>query len=69
MVAQSSSRERIGKPKRGLRAVVAWRPDVNDPDDRARLAVECRRLARLTREEDAIASDFASLAQRTEGWR
>ena len=73
MVAQASSRERIARHrtaqrKRGLRAVVLWLPDVNDPDYSARLADECRRLTRLTREEDAIASDFAGLAEQTEGW-
>jgi Protein of unknown function (DUF3018) len=52
-----------------LRAVVLWLPDVNDPGYQARLADECRRLATLTPEEDAIAADFARLAGRTEGWR
>lgn len=74
MVAHASSRERIARHRtaqreRGRRAVVLWLPDVNDPLYRDRLAEECRRLARLTPEEDAIAADFARLAVRTEEWR
>lgn len=74
MVAPASSRLRItrhraAQRKRGLRAVVLWLPDLNDPDYRERLADECRRLARLTPEDDAIAADFARLAERTEEWR
>ena len=49
--------------------MVLWLPDLNDPDYRERLADECRRLARLTPEDDAIAADFARLAERTEEWR
>jgi len=74
MVVHASSRERISRHraaqrKRGLRPVVLWLPDVNDPGYRERLADECRRLARLTPEEDAIAADFSTLTERTEGWR
>jgi hypothetical protein len=74
MEARASSRDRIARHRsaqraRGLRPVVLWLPDVNDPAYRARLADECRRLARLTPEEDAMAADFARLAGRTEGWR
>jgi len=74
MVAPASSRERIAKHRatqreRGLRPVVLWLPDVNAPGYRERLAEECRQLARLTPEEEAIADDFAALADRTEGWR
>jgi len=36
---------------------------------RDRLTDECRRVARLTPEEDAAAAGFARLAERTEGWR
>ena len=46
-----------------------WLPDVNDPACRARLAEECRRLARLTPDADVKAGDFAQLAGRSEGWR
>ena len=74
MQARASSRDRIARHRaaqreRGLRAVVLWLPDVNAPGYRARLAEECRQLARLTPEEDAIAADFARLAGRAEGWR
>ncbi len=63
------ARYRAGKRDRGLRPFVLWLPDVNDPGYRARLADECRRLARLTREEQTMAADFSRLAARTEGWR
>jgi hypothetical protein len=74
MEARASSRERIARHRaaqrqRGLRPVVLWLPDVNDPAYQARLADECRRLAHLTTEEEAMADDFAKLAARTEGWR
>jgi hypothetical protein len=74
MDARVSSRERIARHRaaqraRGLRPVVLWLPDVNDPAYRNRLADECRRLARLTDEEDDMAADFARLAERTEEWR
>jgi hypothetical protein len=74
MVAHATSRERIQRHRtaqreRGLRAVVLWLPNVNDPAYRDRLADECRRLARMTPEEDAAAAGFARLAGRTEGWR
>jgi hypothetical protein len=52
-----------------LRQVVLWLPDTNNPGYRARLAEECRRLARLTPQEDAAMTGFAQLAERTEGWR
>jgi len=52
-----------------LRPVVLWLPDVNDPNYRDRLAAECRRLAQLTPEEDAVAVGFAGLAEQTEAWR
>jgi hypothetical protein len=72
--ARVSSRDRIARHRtaqraRGLRPVVLWLPDVNDPGYRARLADECRRLAQLTPEEDALAGDFAGLARRTEEWQ
>ena len=74
MEARASSRERIARHRaaqkqRGLRAVVLWLPDVNDPAYRARLADECRRLSQLTPAEDALAADFAGLSGRMEGWR
>jgi len=73
MDTRASSRDRIARHRaaqrqRGLRPVVLWLPDVNDPGYRARLAEECRHLAQLTPEEDAMAADFAELTGRTEGW-
>jgi hypothetical protein len=74
MAATASSRERIARHRaaqreRGLRPVVIWLPDVNDASYRALLADECRRLAQLTSDEDAVAADFIHLAEQTEGWR
>jgi hypothetical protein len=71
---RASSRDRIARHRaaqreRGLRPVVLWLPDVNDPGYRACLADECRRLAQLTNEEGSLAADFAHLAERTEEWR
>ena len=63
------ARHRAAQRKRGLRPVVLWLPDVSDPGYRARLAEECRRLARVTPEEDTAAAGFAQLAGRMEGWR
>lgn len=63
------ARYRAAQRARGLRPFVLWLPDVNDPDYQARVADECRRLARLTREEQDLASGFARLAARSEGWR
>ena len=70
----SSSRARIARHRaaqraRGLRPVVLWLPDLNDPDYRARLAEECRQLAALTAAEEALAEDFAQLAAQEDGWR
>jgi hypothetical protein len=74
MEVPASARDRIARHRaaqreRGLRAVLLWLPDVNDPDYRARLADECRRLADLTFAEDSMAAGFARTAQRVEGWR
>jgi len=74
MEARASSRDRIARHRaaqreRGLRPVVLWLPDVNDPAYRARLADECRRLARLTPDEEAMAAGYARLAGRSAGWR
>jgi hypothetical protein len=68
-IPTTSSRERIARHRaaqraRGLRPVVLWLPDVNDPAYRARLAAECRRLADLTPEEDTLTAEFAELAAR-----
>jgi hypothetical protein len=74
MTVHASSRDRIARHRaaqkeRGLKAVVLWLPDVSNPDYRERLANECRRLAKLTSEEDALATNFARLTGRTEAWR
>ena len=74
MDARLSPRDRIARHRaaqreRGLRPVVLWLPDVNDPAYRARLANECRRLAHLSPDEEAVAAGFARLARQTEGWR
>jgi len=63
------ARYRAAQRERGLRPVVLWLPDVSNPVYQARLADECRRLARLTPEEDALAEDFAELAGRAGEWR
>ncbi len=63
------ARHRIAQRERGLRAVVLWLPDVNDPAYRARLAEECTRLAELSPEEIDLAEGFAELADHTQGWR
>jgi len=74
MEARTSPRERTARHRtaqraRGLRPVVLWLPDVTDPDYQARLAEECRRLTDLTPEENTLATGFARLARRSEGWR
>jgi len=74
MEARATSRSRTARHRtaqraRGLRAVVLWLPDVTDPGYQARLAEECRRLAKLTPDETAMAAGFARLAGRTEEWR
>ena len=74
MEARASSRDRIARHRtaqreRGLRAVVLWLPDVNDPAYRARIAEECRRLSVLTPDEERMAEGFAELAGQIPGWR
>lgn len=74
MDARATHRDRVARYRAaqrepGLRPVVPWLPDINDSGYRARLAEECRRLAHLTPEEDAVAADFAVLSGRTLGWR
>jgi hypothetical protein len=70
----ASSRERIARHrasqrKRGLRPVVIWLPDVNDPAYRARLAAEAKELAKLSADESLVADGFAALAAQTPGWQ
>ena len=64
-----TARHRTAQRERGLRAVVLWLPDVNNPDYQVRIADECRGLAHLTPAEDSMAAGFARLAGRTNGWR
>jgi len=63
------ARHRAAQRERGLRPVVLWLPDEQDPAVQARVAEECRRLSCLTAEESAIADGFEQLAGETEGWR
>lgn len=63
------ARYRAAQRKCGLRPVVLWLPDVNDPAYRGRLTDECRQLAQLTPDEAAAASGFVRFARRTEEWR
>ena len=53
----------------GARPVVLWLPDTRDPACRARLTDQCRRLAHLTSEEEAMAAGFELEAAQTPGWR
>ena len=53
----------------GARPVVLWLPNTRDPHYRARLADQCRRLAQLTADEEAMAAAFELEAAKTPGWR
>lgn len=53
----------------GARPVVLWLPDTRDPAYRTRLADQCRRLARLTSDEEAMAAGFEQEAAQIPGWR
>jgi hypothetical protein len=68
-IARHRAAQRQRQRQRGLRQVVLWLPDINDPEYRGRLAEERRQLARATPEEDAAMAGFARLVERTEGWR
>jgi len=63
-----SARYRARQRARGLRPVLLWLPDVNDPAYRARLDEQCRRMAELTPEENAMANAFERLAALTPNW-
>jgi hypothetical protein len=74
MDARVSSRDRTARHRTaqrasGLRPVLLWLPDVTDLAYQARLADECRRLAEMTPDENALAAGFARLAGRAEGRR
>jgi hypothetical protein len=60
---------RLAARFQGARPVVLWLPNTRDPDYRARLADQCRRLAELTAEEEAMAAAFEQEAAKTTGWR
>jgi Protein of unknown function (DUF3018) len=53
----------------GARPVVLWLPNTRDPEYRARLADQCRRLAQLSADEEAMAAAFELEAAKTPGWR
>jgi hypothetical protein len=53
----------------GARPVVLWLPNTRDPAYRVRLADQCRRLAQLTADEEAMAAAFEQEAAQTPGWR
>jgi hypothetical protein len=53
----------------GARPVVVWLPNTRDPDYRARIADQCRRLAELTADEETMAVAFEKEATQTPGWR
>jgi hypothetical protein len=63
------ARHRATQRERGLRAVTLWLPDVNNPEYRARIAAECRRLSVLTPDEETMAAAFEQNAADTPGWR
>jgi hypothetical protein len=63
------ARHRSAQRERGLRAVTIWLPNVNDPAYRARIADECRRLAKLTPDQEAMVEAFERNAGETPGWR
>ena len=74
MPEPTPARERVAKHRaaqrrRGLRAVVMWLPDVNNPAYRAQLTDESRRLSQVTRDEVGMAAGFTRLAAKTPGWR
>jgi hypothetical protein len=52
-----------------MRPRVLWLPNTRDPEYRARLADQCRRLADLTADEEAMAIAFEREAAQTPGWR
>jgi len=56
-------------PRVGMRPRVLWLPNTRDPEYRARLADQCRRLADLTADEEAMAIAFEREAAQTPGWR
>jgi hypothetical protein len=60
---------RLWLPFLGARPVLLWLPNTRDPDYRARLADQCRGLAELTAEEEAMAAAFERESAKTPGWR
>lgn len=68
-VPSRAARYRISQRARGLRAVTLWLPDVHDPEYRARIAEECRRLSALTADEESMADAFEHDFGGTPGWR
>lgn len=63
------ARLRARRRANGLRPVVLWLPDTSDTAYRARIAKQCRALARLTLDEQAMAAAIEHEAVQIPGWR
>jgi hypothetical protein len=58
----------IGSPSASA-ACTLWLPELNDPEYRARIAAECRRLSVPTPDEEVMAAAHEQNAAETPGWR
>jgi hypothetical protein len=67
-IRASEGGPRLSGRSPGARPVVLWLQNTRDPDYRARLADQCRRLAELTADEEAMAAIFEQEAAQTLGW-
>ncbi len=70
----TSSRTRVARLRdrrraAGLRPVVLWLPDTTNSAYRARIAEQCRQLAVLTADEQAMAEAFEREADQIPGWQ
>jgi hypothetical protein len=63
------ARLRARRRAKGLRPVVLWLPDTSDAAYRARLEEQCRQLAQLTPDEEAMAAAFEREAAQIPGWQ
>jgi hypothetical protein len=68
-IRASEAGPRLWRRDLAARPVVLWLPNTRDPDYRARLADQGRRLAQVTADEDAMAAAFEREAAKTPGWR